>query len=250
MHNFSLLHDDVMDRDLIRRGRATVWSVWGETNAILLGDALHALSGRVLAEFYEPTVAAPALMKLESSCMALCLGQFEDCNFEARSTVSPEAYLRMAGGKTASLIGCACALGALSAGASTSVVQAMERFGFQLGVAFQVVDDMMGVWGNAALAGKSVGNDLARRKSTFPVVVAMNSQSAAAAELAELYRSTAPMTAADIARATELVEAAGGRRIAQQCANESITAAMEALPDFLHSTELIALAQFIVDRDW
>ena len=249
MHNFSLVHDDVMDRDVTRRGMPTVWTVWGQSSAVLLGDALHALSSRVLADLLEPAVAMEAVTRLESSCMALCVGQFEDCDFETRRSVTVDQYLQMAAGKTAGLMGCACALGALTAGADAVIVSAMERFGFQLGLAFQIVDDVMGIWGDPRVTGKPVGSDLARRKATLPVVAALNSGCAAAAELSRLYGSPAAMTRGDVARATELVEAAGGRRAAQQYADERIQAAMAALPDPLRSDDLIALAHLVTERD-
>ncbi|GAB7143915.1 geranylgeranyl diphosphate synthase IdsB [Mycobacterium riyadhense] len=249
MHNFSLVHDDVMDRDTVRRGRPTVWAVWGETNAVLLGDALHALSGRVLAELMAQPVAMSAVARLESACAALCAGQLEDCEFETRRAVTVDQYLQMAAGKTAGLMGCASALGALSAGANTATVSAMERFGYQLGLAFQIIDDVIGIWGDPTVTGKPVGNDLTRRKATLPVIAALNSGSDSASQLAELYRSTAPMTIADVARATELVETAGGRRAAQRYADDHIRAAMAALPDPARSADLIALAQLVISRD-
>lgn len=249
MHNFSLLHDDVMDRDATRRGRPAVWAVWGDASAIVLGDALHALAGRVLAEFLELAATLSAVARLESSCVTLCIGQFEDCDFETRPAVTVDEYLHMAAGKTAGLMGCACALGALSAGADNSTVSAMEQFGYQLGLAFQIVDDLIGIWGNPSVTGKPVGNDLARRKATLPVVAALNSGCDAAAELAQLYWSAAPMTPVEIGRATRLVEAAGGRRAARLYADDCIRAAMMALPDPGRSAELIALAQLVVGRD-
>ncbi|MBO0885654.1 MAG: polyprenyl synthetase family protein [Mycobacterium sp.] len=249
MHNFSLVHDDVMDESVTRRGRPTVWAVWGETRATLLGDALHALAGRVLAEMLEPAVAMRAVQRLESACLAMCVGQLEDCTFETRLAVTVDEYLRMAAGKTAELMGCACALGALTAGADIATVSAMEQFGYQLGLAFQIVDDVMGIWGDPTVTGKPVGHDLSGRKATLPVVAALNSSSAAGVELAQLYRSAAPMTAAGVARATELVEAAGGRRDAQRHADQRIRAAMMALPDPARSEDLIAVAQLMVDRD-
>lgn len=249
IHNFSLLHDDVMDGDLTRRGRATVGAIWGETSAILLGDAMHALADRVLAEMLGPAVAMRAVTRLEASALALCVGQFEDCAFETRPAVTVDEYLQMAADKTASLLGCACALGALTAGADSVVVAAMEQFGYQLGLAFQIVDDVIGIWGDTAVTGKPVGNDLARRKATLPVVAALNSDCEAAVELAALYRSAAPMTICDVAHATELVEVAGGRREAQRYAEERFRAAMTALPDRAESADLIALARLVIDRD-
>lgn len=248
-HNFTMLHDDVLDGDATRRGRPTVWSVWGIPSAILLGDALHALAIRVLAERWGGAAVASAVASLEATCLTLCVGEFEDGAFETRQAVTVDEYLRMAGAKTAALMGRACALGALSAGAGDAMVSALDRFGCEVGLAFQIVDDLLGIWGDPAVTGKPVGNDLARRKATLPVVAALNSGGAAAAELAELYRSGDQMTAAQVARATELVEAAGGKRAAQRIADEHLLAAINALPDPQGSGDLIALAHLIVDRE-
>jgi geranylgeranyl diphosphate synthase type I len=248
LHNFTLLHDDVMDGDLTRRDRATVWHVWGVNNAILLGDALHTLAIQVLTTVPGASAAISAIAMLEASCMELCVGQFEDCYFEGRKGVTVDDYLRMAGGKTARLMGCACALGAVSAGADDATVSAMDSFGYQLGLAFQSVDDLIGIWGNSDVTGKPVGNDLARRKATLPVVVALNSGCEAAAELAQLYRTKHTMTPNEIERATFLVEAAGGRQVTEGFAEARIQAATAALPDYLRSAELIGLAHMLVDR--
>jgi geranylgeranyl diphosphate synthase type I len=249
LHNFTLLHDDVMDGDETRRGRPTVWNLWGVANAILLGDALHALAIRVLAEMLGDAAGARAVARLEAACLTLCAGQFEDCAFETRQVVTVDEYLRMAGGKTAVLLGCACALGALAAGADDATVTAVDRFGYELGLAFQIVDDLLGIWGDPVVTGKPVGHDLARRKATLPVVVALNSVGAAAIELNELYRSGREMTGADVTRATELIEAAGGKDAAQRLADERLRAAMAALPDAVDFSELITLAHMATDRD-
>jgi len=249
MHNFSLIHDDVMDRDATRRGRTTVWALWGESTAIILGDALHALASRVLTQLSDRSLALNAVERLESSCVSLCVGQYLDCDFETRRRVTVDEYLHMAAGKTASLMGCACALGALSAKADPSVVTAMDQFGYQLGLAFQIVDDVIGIWGDPERTGKPVGSDLANRKESLPVVAAHESGLPAAAELAEMYRSSAPMTHSDIARATQLVEAAGGRQAAQQYADDCFRAAIAALPEPLRSSDLMALAQLVIRRE-
>lgn len=249
IHNFTLLHDDVMDGDSTRRGRATVWSVWGVNNAILLGDALHALAMRILTESLGEIVAVRAIARLEQTCLDLCVGQHEDCAFERCTSVTVADYLRMAAGKTAVLMGCACALGALSAGADASTVCAMERFGYELGLAFQIVDDLLGIWGDPARTGKPVGSDLARRKATLPIVVALSTPGEAALELAKLYQSNHAMSPHEVRHAAELVEAAGGREAAQRYADERMHAAITALPDSKKSSDLIALAHLVIDRD-
>ncbi|MDC8996997.1 polyprenyl synthetase family protein [Mycobacterium marinum] len=249
MHNFSLVHDDVMDRDVTRRGRATVWTVWGETSAIMLGDALHVLCSRVLAEMLAPEVAMAAIATLESSFLGLRVGQVDDGDFETPKRVTVDGYLRMAAGKTAGLMGCACELGALTAGADPLTVSAMREFGYHLGLAFQILEDIVGIWGDPSVTGKPVGSDLARRKKTLPVIAALESGSSAALKLAELYRSTEPMTANDVAWASELIEAAGGRKAARRHADELMDAALAALPDQLGSADLIGLAQLVIGRD-
>lgn len=249
IHNFTLLHDDVMDGDSTRRGRATVWRVWGVNNAILLGDALHALAMRILTESLRDTVAVDAIARLEQTCLDLCVGQQEDCSFERSTNITVPDYLRMAAGKTAVLMGCACALGALSAGADAAMVAAMERFGYELGLAFQIVDDLIGIWGDPAATGKPAGNDLARRKATLPIVVALNADGESAAELAKLYQSDHAMSASEVLHAAELVEAAGGKQAAHRYADERMHAALTALPESMRSGELVALAQLVTGRD-
>ncbi|QUR69442.1 polyprenyl synthetase family protein [Mycobacterium spongiae] len=249
MHNFTLLHDDVMDGDRTRRGRPTVWSVWGTSDAIVLGDALHAAAVQILADLRDQSIAVKAIMRLEATCVELCVGQNEDCSFEGRLGVTVDDYIRMAAGKTACLIGCCCALGALSAKADDATVAALGRFGHELGLAFQFVDDLIGIWGDPGVTGKPVGSDLARRKATLPVVAALNSGSEAAIELAALYADGADMTQSDVDRAAALVELAGGRRAAQRFADERIQAAVAALPDAVKSEDLMALSHLVCRRE-
>lgn len=248
IHIFTLLHDDVMDADEFRRGRPTVWRVWGANNAILVGDALHAAAIRILSESMSEGVALGAITRLETSVLDLCAGQFEDCAFDGRVGVTVDDYFRMATSKTARLIGCACALGAMSAQADDASVAAMEQFGYQLGLAFQIVDDVLGIWGDSAMTGKPVGTDLARRKATLPVVVAFATRSDAAAELSALYKSDGALTPREIRRATELVEAAGGRRVARWHADQRVQAATMALLDTMESADLLALSHMVIGR--
>ncbi|MFC9433685.1 geranylgeranyl diphosphate synthase IdsB [Nocardia sp. NPDC057030] len=248
-HNFTVIHDDIMDRDHTRRGRATVWRVWGVDKAMLLGDALHALAGWKLAAGFPSAVAAEAVARLGSTAVEVCIGQYEDTAFETRSDISEAEYVRMATGKTAALLGCACALGALSAGADGVTVSAMDCFGRELGLAFQFMDDVIGIWGDPEVTGKPAGTDLARRKQTLPVVTALASNTDAAASLMKLYRSTEPMSPEDIARASALLEAAGGKREALRQARLRVSAAVRTLPDRSEADGLRALAQFAADRE-
>ncbi|WP_432279065.1 geranylgeranyl diphosphate synthase IdsB [Nocardia brasiliensis] len=249
LHNFTLVHDDVMDADVTRHGRATVGHIWGASSAVLLGDALHAMAIRVLATGLPALVAVDAVARLETAAAEMCHGQYEDCVFETREQVGVDDYLRMAAGKTGTLMGCACALGALCGGGDAETVAAMDEFGRELGLAFQIVDDMIGIWGDPGVSGKPAGNDLACRKRSMPVVAALGSGTDSVAELSNLYLSNAPMTLADVARATALIETAGGKAMAQRYADERLTAAIATLPSWSAAGELIALAQLVTHRD-
>ncbi|MFC9433050.1 polyprenyl synthetase family protein [Nocardia sp. NPDC057030] len=247
-HNSTLIHDDVIDGDQTRRGRTTVWRVWGTADAIQLGDALHALAIRVLTR--RPTRwTSEAVDRLETALIEVCRGQSEDCAFETRAQIAVDEYVRMAMGKTGALTGCACALGALSAGASPTAVAALDRFGHQVGLGFQFVDDLLGIWGEEATTGKPAGNDLARRKQSLPVVAALASDTAAAVELAGLYRSKLPMTAADVHRAATLIEAAGARESTARHAEQHLAAAIAALPGTPRWDDLIALGHTMIRRN-
>ncbi len=247
-HNFTLVHDDVMDADRMRRGRETVWSLWGVANAICLGDALHTLAIRVLSDGLPDSIVGPAVARLESAVIDVCRGQCEDCAFETRSTVTLDEYLAMAAGKTGALISCACALGALCAGADPTTVEALAVFGREIGLAFQITDDVLGIWGDPAVTGKPVGGDLIRRKRSFPIVAAMMSQTPAAEELSRLFRSDVPITAAQATSAAALVETAGGKRQSEQYADARAEAAVAVIPRHAQANDLISLAYFACHR--
>ncbi|MEW2622577.1 family 2 encapsulin nanocompartment cargo protein polyprenyl transferase [Streptomyces sp. NPDC048106] len=254
VHNFTLLHDDVMDRDPTRRHRPTAWTVFGETDAILAGDALQALALRLLAEDPHPA-AAPAAARLADCVVELCAGQHTDTDLEHRAPdeVTLAEVLAMAEAKTGALLGCACALGALYAGAGPEEVAALDGFGRQAGLAFQLIDDVIGIWGDPLRTGKPAGADLAARKKSLPVVAALVSGTPAAAELAALYGK--PYIEGDsegIARTALAVEQAGGRDWAQAEAADRMARAMQelarAIPDPERAGGLLALAEFVTRR--
>ncbi|MFF0743862.1 family 2 encapsulin nanocompartment cargo protein polyprenyl transferase [Streptomyces sp. NPDC004111] len=251
-HNFTLMHDDVIDEDPTRRSRPTVWTVFGIPDAIITGDALCALALRLLAEDPHPA-SAKAASRLSACVIELCEGQQSDCAFEQRAPqdVTIDECLTMAEAKTGALLGCACALGALYAGAGEEEVDALDAFGREAGLAFQLIDDLIGIWGDPAHTGKPAGADLASHKKSLPVVAAMASGSSAADELAELYRGPA-MDASAVRRAADAVERAGGRDWAQGQAADRMARAVQhlsrAVPDLTAADELLALAEFVTRR--
>jgi geranylgeranyl diphosphate synthase, type I len=252
VHNFTLLHDDVMDRDATRRHRPTAWTVFGMPDAILAGDALHALALRLLAEDPHPAARAAAA-RLAACVVELCEGQHADCAFEARERVGLPECLEMARAKTGALLGAACALGALYAGAGHEAVAAMDAFGRQVGLAFQLVDDLIGIWGDPAVTGKPAGSDLAARKKSLPVVAALAEAGPAAERLAALYREPGALTAQQVRAAADAVDQAGGRAWAHVQAAEHMSAAIEhlsrAVPDLDAAGDLLTLAELVTRRE-
>ncbi|GGS98814.1 family 2 encapsulin nanocompartment cargo protein polyprenyl transferase [Streptomyces cinerochromogenes] len=256
VHNFTLLHDDVMDRDTTRRHRPTAWAVFGDAGAILAGDALQALALRLLAEDPHPA-SVPAAARLAACVVELCEGQHADSDLEQRApdAVGLDEVLAMAEAKTGALLGCACALGALYAGAREEDVAALDGFGRQAGLAFQLIDDVIGIWGDPRHTGKPAGADLAARKKSLPVVAALTSGTPAAAELAALYARPYRVEEAEpgeIARTALAVERAGGRDWAQAEAADRMARAMQelarAVPDPEAAGGLLALAEFVTRR--
>ena len=251
VHNFTLLHDDVMDRDTTRRHRPTAWTVFGDSAAILAGDALQALALRLLAEDPHPA-SAPAAARLAACVVELCEGQQADTALERRdpAEVALDEVLGMAEAKTGALLGCACALGALYAGAPAEDVEALDAFGREAGLAFQLIDDVIGIWGDPSRTGKPAGADLAARKKSLPVVAALASGTPAAAELAELYR--APYDGGDLEATVLAVERAGGRDWAQVHAADHMARAVQelarAVPEPEAAGGLLALAEFVTRR--
>ncbi|MFE2549069.1 family 2 encapsulin nanocompartment cargo protein polyprenyl transferase [Streptomyces sp. NPDC059355] len=248
-HNFTLLHDDVIDKDTKRRGRPTAWTVFGIPDAIITGDAMMALALRLLAEDPHPASAA-ASGRLAACVIELCAGQQADCAFEQRPYVSLDECLTMATAKTGALLGCACALGALYAGAGPDEVDAMDAFGREAGLAFQLIDDLIGIWGDPGHTGKPAGADLIARKKSLPVVAALTSGTAAGEQLAALYAG--PMTGDDVRAAADAVDRAGGRDWAQAHAADRMGRAVQllsrAVPDLGAAGGLLALAEFVTRR--
>jgi geranylgeranyl diphosphate synthase type I len=174
LHNFSLLHDDIQDASPLRRGRPTVWKLWGEAQAINAGDALftlaHLMPHRLTERGVPPGIVLAALADFDRTCLQLTQGQYLDMRFETRARVTVDEYMTMIGGKTAALIAACTRLGALIAEAPAETTHHLSEYGRYLGLAFQVHDDWLGIWGDPAMTGKSAASDLEKRKKSLPVV--------------------------------------------------------------------------------
>jgi geranylgeranyl diphosphate synthase, type I len=248
VHNFSLLHDDVMDNDRLRRHRPTTWVVYGVPAAILAGDALLALAMRILAER-----DGRSARWLTGALMSLVDGQCADLTMANRADVGREECVAMAAGKTGALMGIACALGARAAGAGQERAASLRQFGEHLGLAFQLVDDLLGIWGDPGVTGKPAGPDLVTRKKSLPVVAALNSGHAAARELAERYADPRPFDETDVLAVAGLVERAGGRDWARSESRRQLASARSCLaaarPRPAAAERLECVARLIADRD-
>jgi geranylgeranyl diphosphate synthase type I len=257
VHNFSLLHDDLMDGDLERRHRKTVWAVWGSASAILTGDALLALAQEVLLECESPHAIAAGRL-LAAATRELIRGQVDDLAFERRTDVSLAECLDMAGAKTAALLSASASIGAVLAGAGDDLVAALAAYGRELGIAFQLVDDLLGIWGDPAVTGKPVFSDLRSRKKSLPVTYAVGHGGEAGKRLAG-WLATPPLDGAgegeedELRAAADLVEAGGGRAWAAVEAARRLDLAADALRRAAMPAgpceELLALGHFIVERE-
>jgi geranylgeranyl diphosphate synthase, type I len=252
VHNFSLLHDDIMDRDEERHHRATAWTVFGEARAILAGDALANLATQVLLGRETPE-ALRATALLADATARMIAGQSEDMSREGRLDVRPEDVIAMHAAKTGALLSCASSIGAVLAGGDDEVVGRLAAFGMQVGIAFQAVDDQLGIWGRPELTGKPTWNDLRQRKSSLPVVAALDTRCEEAERLRRLL-SREDLSEAEIAETAELVEECGGRRYAAEEAERRLGLALRELKRAQIEPgareELESLAGFIVEREF
>src|ERR1700722_10792318 len=252
VHNFSLLHDDIMDGDTERRHRPTAWTVFGVGAAILAGDAMLVLAQDLLLE--TPPYGVWAARCLSAAVQRLIAGQGCDLDFERRDDVKVAECLDMEADKTAALMACACSIGAIYTGAPGELVLSLAEFGTGAGLAFQLADDMLGIWGTAEITGKPVGSDLQARKKSMPIVAALTSGTAGSDQLAALLAEPGELTGDQIARATRLVEEAGGRDQTEAMAAKALDSAYTALgrsqlPEDVRA-EFCGIAEFITARQW
>lgn len=172
-HNFTLLHDDVMDKAAVRRGQPTVHRRWNENVAILSGDAMLTMASQYVARVDE-TVLQPVLEVFNATAMEIYEGQQWDMDYEHRAEVTEADYIEMIRLKTSVLLGCACKMGAIIAGADEANAKALYEMGLNLGLAFQLQDDVLDVWGDEATFGKEIGGDIMNNKKTYLLINALN----------------------------------------------------------------------------
>ncbi len=224
LHNFSLIHDDIEDGDTLRRGRPTLWKVWGIAQSINTGDAMFAMAHQALLQSVAPAeLRLRAMTVFEGMCVALTRGQHLDISFEQRSDVTTAEYLEMIAGKTAALTEACCEIGAILGGSDDAQIAALARFGRALGIAFQIQDDALGIWGDPARTGKA-DSDLAHRKKTYPTLVAAERDPAFRAR----YFSDREANR-DLAALRRMIDATGAREATEAAAASTYDGGLAAL---------------------
>jgi geranylgeranyl diphosphate synthase type I len=252
VHDFSLLHDDVMDGDRTRRGRPAAWVVFGAGQAVLAGDALIVLACRVLSSSGRDR-AAQAVDTLLEATAELIDGQARDLALEGAEHATVDDTLRMCAGKTGALLGCSAELGALLGGGSAAAVEALAGFGRHLGIAFQARDDILGIWGLEPVTGKPAYGDLRRRKRTLPVTYALATADGAAADLRRELDAAPGAPETHVERLALRLEEAGGRERTEELAARELSAALAlldggAIPAGVRD-RLETVARFVTERD-
>jgi geranylgeranyl diphosphate synthase type I len=253
IHNFSLLHDDIEDQSPLRRNRPTVWSIWGEKQAINAGDAMFALAHlaipRLGANHIDRAVQSRMVEIVDETSIELTCGQHLDIAFEDQDRITIDDYLSMIGGKTATLVAAAAHLGALAGRAEDIDQNHYRAFGQSLGMAFQVCDDMLDIWGDPALTGKQAAHDIVQRKKSLPVVYGLERSP----ELRALYADPQPFDEGAVRRAVDLLENVGAREVvddlARQYSDETIAHLEAANPSGDAGEALFELVHQLLHRE-
>jgi geranylgeranyl diphosphate synthase, type I len=256
LHNFTLMHDDIQDRSALRRGRPTVWRLWGEPQAINAGDATFALSQlavlRAVQMGLDSDLATEITAEFNRMTLRIVEGQVLDLGFETRADITVDDYLRMIGGKTAAIVAFASWSGARVAGCDHTVSDRFHEFGRMLGLGFQVRDDFLGIWGDDSTTGKQSGDDIRGRKQSVPIIMLM--ESATDAERLELQRIYQQPTIdqRDVDVVTGLLDEHGiGERVqllTESYHHEALALLNDIASENEYSAALIGLAERLVDR--
>ena len=258
IHNFSLIHDDIQDQDVERRHQPTVWSIWGVPKALVAGDAMQSVGDVCLLNTSRYGVPPQTVLKisniLTSSYLEMIQGQCLDLGFESSTEITSADYLQMIAFKTGALIRSGMEIGALLATRDSAVFHAFSRFGNCVGRAFQIRDDYLGIWGDTSLTGKSAGNDIRRRKKSFPIVYAFERASGKNRDdLLRIYAQE-QIDDADVDRVLAILDNLGAREESESLTEASAEEALEAIaPVSLPSwarVEAEGLVDFLARRQY
>jgi len=231
IHNFSLIHDDIQDGDRMRRGRPTVWALHGMAQGINVGDLMAAIAVRTALS------AGPAAVDaLLAATIEMIEGQALDLSYEGEE-VGVDDYLKMVDRKTGALIRCAFTLGGIAAGTDGPTLAKLSRLGEAIGRAFQIRDDILGIWGENSVTGKPRGSDIRRKKRSLPIVLGISHAAGPDQEaLREIYRKD-ELTDSDVAAVTGLLERLGARDEAEGMVNNELSRARKELEEVAFSAD-------------
>jgi geranylgeranyl diphosphate synthase type I len=227
VHNFSLVHDDVQDNSEKRRGRPTVWTKWGIPMAINVGDAMFVIAYQAVMDLTRSHPAESVVQTasiLHEACLNLTRGQYLDMSYEERNDLGLDDYWPMVGGKTSALLSACTHIGALLGNAGKAEQEAYRQFGYHLGLAFQVQDDILGIWGDEALTGKSTASDLVEGKNSLPVLYALGRHG----KFAERWKQ-GPITAGEVKAVAALLEDEDARAYAEEISEKETQVALRYL---------------------
>jgi len=251
VHNFSLVHDDVQDNSAKRRGRPTVWKKWGIPMAINAGDALFVISNQAimdLSKLHPAQTVVRASTILFDTCLDLTRGQFMDMSYEERMDLTIDDYWPMVGGKTSALLSACPLLGALLGNASLEAQESYRNFGFHLGQAFQIQDDILGIWGDEAHTGKSATSDLVEGKNSLPILYALGKGGRFASRW-----NQGPIEAREVRSLAAQLEAEGARAFADEMSLKETEKALgfleEANPGGSAGDAMLELANILLQRN-
>ncbi len=233
VHNFSLIHDDVQDDDRERRHKPTVWSIWGKPQAINAGTAMRILANCALSRLQgrgaRPEKLLAVQQCIDASTLRLIEGQYLDIDYENRADIGLDAYLEMVSGKTASLIACSLQTGAMVGSDEPSLALRFAALGRALGLAFQIRDDILGIWGDSHDTGKPAGNDIRRKKKTYPVVYGLEKGSTSQRDRLRVILGAPAVSEPQVSEVLAILEEAGARDAAQALVERFTAEAKEAL---------------------
>jgi len=257
IHNFSLIHDDIEDASYERHHRPTVWKLWGQSQAINAGDAMFTLAYLALLRSKEKGIAdekiANCVGMLSLACLELCEGQYLDVEYENRPDITVEDYLDMAAKKTAALFAVSTSLGAYVGGEDSGLVDLFDLFGKELGIAYQICDDILGIWGARESTGKSAG-DILQRKKTLPVVYGLQSSDREDAKRLKKLYSRKSIEGEDVGVVMDILDHLGARdyseNLAEQYYHEALAHLDATRLDISRQTPLRQIACFLLRRDF
>ncbi|MFQ5975876.1 MAG: polyprenyl synthetase family protein [Candidatus Hydrothermarchaeales archaeon] len=258
IHNFSLIHDDIEDRDETRRHKPTIWKLWGEVQGINTGDGMHVLANLAALRLRERDVSdsrvVDVLKILNETVMRLCEGQYLDMSFEETMDVTTDMYLDMVSRKTAALIRATTEIGALLATENEEMIKHFKNFGEMIGIGFQIRDDIIGVWEKSESTGKPKASDIRNKKKSLPVIHALEKSSKEQRKAMQAIYAKEKLTDKDVEKVLDILHKAGSYEYSQNVAKKYENEALKELSNIKVNNKAMdrikELAMFLVRRSY